>query len=320
MIKRNLIVNFHIVNDPAWFETVILQLKSKYRFVDVGFFEERNNYEKKGFCHITFDDGDKTFYTVAYPILKKYGVPATIFVSPKSVTNQSNFWFQEVSDYRQDRMLNIISKQLSLPLATIEGIPFKNILKCLSLDKIEEVITVYQKETNTPPKRCLNMNLDEIMEVEQSGLVTIGAHTLNHPILRNESDENSDNEISGSITELQSLLGHEVRYFAYPNGIPVIDFGEREIKYLRKNNIAIAVSIEPKFISEDDNKLAFPRVSLSPGDRHFTTIKLMLGAKWERIKSLMCRSETKNRQNLALRLEKARNHSILKALIPRLRR
>jgi len=76
---------------------MILLLKSKYSLVDLNFFENLNNYKKKkGFCHITFDDGDKTFYTVAYPILKKHNVPATLFVSPKIVVKQENFWFQEI--------------------------------------------------------------------------------------------------------------------------------------------------------------------------------------------------------------------------------
>ena len=296
-MKRNLIINFHVVNDAAWFENVILLLKSKYTLVDLKFFENKNNYEKKkGFCHLTFDDGDKTFYSIAYSILKKYGVPATIFVSPKIATRQENFWFQEIKGYDKNAMINILSRELSLPMKTINEIPFMSILKNLPLAGIKKIITLYQKETSTPPKPCQNMNLHEILEVEKSGLITIGAHTLNHPILKNESDENCENEITGSIIELQKLLGHEVRYFAYPNGTPNIDFGEREINFLRKNNIAIAVSTEVKFISRYDNKLAFPRLGLSYGSMRFVKIKLILGANWEKIKSLIRPSESKNRQ------------------------
>ena len=169
---------------------------------------------------------------------------------------------------------------------------------------INNMIRRYQEETNTAPKACQNMTLDEILEVEKSELITVGAHTLNHPILKNESDEMCYNEITGSIVELEKLLGHEVRYFAYPNGTPNIDFGEREINYLKKNNIAIAVSTEGKLISEHDDKLALPRMGLSHGSMPFIKSKLILGANWERIKVLVGRSELKSRENVACIMRK----------------
>ena len=81
------------------------------------------------------------------------------------------------------------------------------------------------------------MNLDEILELEKSDLVTIGAHTLNHPILQNESLETSRKEITDSIIELEKLLGHKIKYFAYPNGAKALDFGMREIDILKENKI-----------------------------------------------------------------------------------
>jgi len=302
---------FHVIKDIAWFERVILLLQSKYTLVDLGIFEDlSNNHKKGGVCHITFDDGEKSFYTMAYPILKKHNVPATIFVSPKILSTQENFWFQEIEGYEQNVMTKILSRELLLPLVTINETPFMDVLKCLPLDKIKETITLYQKETKTPPKSRQNMNLDEILEVEKSGLITIGAHTLNHPILKNESDNNCDNEITGSIMELEKMLGHEIRYFAYPNGTPKIDFGDREINCLKKNNIAIAVSTETKFVSKRDNKFALPRLGLSHGSISFVKLKLLLGSNWEKIRSFTRHSETKSRQKLSSILEQIRLNSI----------
>lgn len=300
-MKKNLIVNFHVVNDAKWFEKVILLLKSKYTLVELSFFENADNYRnKKGFCHITFDDGDRTFYAVAFPILKKHNVPTTIFVSPKSVINQENFWFQEVRNYRKNVINDILSRELSLSLEKINEAGFNNVLKCLNIAQINKIIACYQKETNTPPKSFQNMSLSEIIEVEKSGLVAIGAHTLNHPILKNENDEVCYKEISESITELQKLLGHKVKYFAYPNGTPNEDFGEREIEILKKNNIAIAVSTESKFISKNDSRLAFPRLGLSYGSMRFIKIKLALGANWEVLKSILPNTESKSRKSIAI--------------------
>ena len=142
------------------------------------------------------------------------------------------------------------------------------------------------------------MNLSEILEVEKSGLIKVGAHTLNHPILNNESDENCYKEITESILELQKLLGHEVKYFAYPNGTPNDDFGDREINFLIKNNIAIAVSTEAKSISRHDNKLAFPRLCLDQRSMCFVKIMLILCANWVKLISFSPYTESKTRKKI----------------------
>ena len=304
-MKKNLIVNFHVVNDTDWFEKVILMLKLNFTLVDLSFFENPDNYNKKGFCHITFDDGDRTFYTAAYPILKKYNVPTTIFVSPKSASNCENFWFQEVRDYKSDILNEILSQKLVLPIREIKKIGYKNILKSLTLNTINEVISLYQKKTNTKPKPFQNMNLAEILEVEKSGLVTVGAHTLNHPILKNESDETCYNEISGSIIGLQKELGHEVKYFAYPNGTPHANFGEREINFLREANITIAVTTELRYIAKDDSRFAIPRIGLSYGSKYFVKMKLTLVGTWEVFRRLLQYSKEKRLKKISTILYKA---------------
>lgn len=304
-MSRNLILNFHAVNNPKWFENVILLLQSKYTFVKLNFFESSNDYNNKNsFCHLTFDDGDKTFYNVVYPILLKYNIPASIFVSPLIIIQKKNFWFQEVRDYDKNMMRYILAGYLSLSRTSVDKIDFMNILKCLTISQINEVIAVYQKETNTQPKPFTNMILTEIIEVAKSGLVTVGAHTLNHPILKNESDKICFEEITGSILNLQNLLQHQVKYFAYPNGIPNIDFGKREIDVLNKNKIEIALSTESKYVDKNNIKLALPRMGLSHGSMAFVQLKLKLGSKWEKLKSFSANTEIKDRRKVALLITK----------------
>jgi len=98
-MKKNLIINFHVVENAQWFETLIVYLKSKYKMVPISHFDNPENYKKRNsLCNITFDDGDKTVYDVVFPILKKHNVPATIFVSPRSIIEKFNFWFQEINN------------------------------------------------------------------------------------------------------------------------------------------------------------------------------------------------------------------------------
>ena len=295
---KNLIINFHVVNDAIWFENVVRLLNSKYTFVDLNFFENLENLKNKGFCHITFDDGDRTFYDIALPILKKYNVPTTIFISSKIIINQENFWFQELEDYDHNIMVRLISEEFSIPHEQIAEFDFITILKTLSLASIKQIINKYQIETKTQKKAYMNMSLDEILELNKLDLVTIGAHTLNHPILQNESTETSRNEISDSITALEKLLGHEIKYFAYPNGARCLDFDKREIDILKENKIEIAVTTDVKLLSKTDNKLALPRLALAYGSQNFIRAKLILGSYWEKIKSLLGRTESIKRRKI----------------------
>jgi peptidoglycan/xylan/chitin deacetylase (PgdA/CDA1 family) len=287
-MKRNLIINFHIISDSVWFEKVLLVLKSKYQMVDLEYFESAENLRKRNrVCHLTFDDGDRTFYKLAFPLLVKHRVPATIFVSPKIAVNRGNFWFQEIKGYDQNIMKKIISRELSISPGLIENERINAILKCMPLSLINKIISLYQTETGALPKEPQNMTTGELLEVERSGLVTIGAHTLHHPILKNETNSDCQKEISGSVTGLQELLGHGIKYFAYPNGIPGVDFGERELEILKQNNIRLALSTESRFVGWDEDPLALPRMGLTYGGISFIRIKLALGSNWEKMKSLL---------------------------------
>ncbi len=76
--------------------------------------------------------------------------------------------------------------------------------------------------------------------------MAVGAHTMNHPILKNEDDASSKFEIEASVGDLSTLLGSRVTTFAYPNGIPGMDFGEREVKLLGASGIRLAFTTEAR--------------------------------------------------------------------------
>ena len=301
-MSRGFILNFHRVTDSSWFEKVILFLKSKYIITGLEYVERSLCDEKalKNSCTITVDDGDRTFFTHIYPVLIKHQVPVTLFVSPDIMTSGENFWFQEIAGYDPKVMKRILSKELAIPWDRMQNLSYKYILKCMSINEIKRIIRIYQEETGTGRKSSLNMDLDEITEVESSGLVTIGAHTLSHPILKNEDDASSDHEITGSVFKLKELLGHEIKFFAYPNGIPGMDFGEREMKYLRKSNITLAVSTRGGYLSASDEMLSLPRFGLSSGSIGLFRMKLLAGSKWEMARSVLKPTEEKTRRRVYL--------------------
>jgi hypothetical protein len=119
---------------------------------------------------------------------------------------------------------------------------------------------------------------------------------MNHPILKNEDDLSSQFETMQSVKALSSMLNREVKCFAYPNGIPNVDFSEREETYLKKAGVRLAFSTESKNFSYSDNTMRIPRIGVSNVESAFLIkAKLLTGASWEKLKKLKVTGEYKQR-------------------------
>ncbi len=279
------IINYHEIegeNKLNGFENIIKYLKINYKIISVD--EIYNNIvndklEKKSFG-ITFDDGHKSFYNNIFPIIKKYKVPITLFVSPKICINKENFWQLEIRDYDSILLKKIISDITKISLSEFKTFRVKSILKSLKLHDINEVISRYQKITNVKKKSFQYMTVDQLSEVEKSGLVTIGAHTMNHPILLNENDDVCKYEIEESINQLSSILNHEIKYFSYPFGVPKIDYSEREMKFTDSKGIKLSFSTDFKKVKKENNLMEIPRGEVSIGKRFYKT-KISLWEYWK---------------------------------------
>jgi peptidoglycan/xylan/chitin deacetylase (PgdA/CDA1 family) len=148
---------------------------------------------------LTFDDGNLDNYIYAFPVLKKYGLPATIFL-----------------------VVNDIGK---------------------------------------PDK----LNWDQIREMQDSGLITFGSHSMSHPFLdRITSDPELIKEISGSKQMLEASLARPVPMFAYPSG--------RMNKLVRRKVIdagyKIAVTTNPGRSFAGDDVFAVKRLRISENSRN----------------------------------------------------
>ncbi len=282
----NIILNFHAIKDPKWFEHILKIIQRLYHPVS---YEDIENYYRNGktlkhACHITFDDGHISFYETVFPLLKQYNIPASIFVSPKVITERTNFWFQEISDYDFNVLNKLVNKRLGI---TDDDSPVKAKLKGLQIKEIWEIIYAYQEQTQTPPKSCMNMNIQQIKEVHQSGLVHIGAHTMTHPILKNENDDSVQYEIGNSISELSKLLDMPIHSFAYPNGKPGFDFGEREMNILKQHDIRLAFTTEERTLRINDNLMSVPRSGFEGGSTPYIYVKLMSGGNVNWLKKVI---------------------------------
>lgn len=256
-ILPNTVICLHEIPNQQWLSNIVETLKRNYHIIGLEELEAHyyKNKPLRNSCHITFDDGDITFYNNAFPVIIKHGIPVSTYVSPMIARDRRNFWFQEIGGYHEGKLLEVSMKVTQHNFGYIESRGIKNFLKTLPMEIIWEIIKIYQKETKTPPKAPMNMNDKQLIEIKASGLVDIGAHTLGHPILTNETKTTATREISGSIDLLGNLLNGQVKYFVYPNG----SYGEREIDILKDKGIKLAFTTKREKISPENNPLEIPR-------------------------------------------------------------
>lgn len=215
------------------FEQRVKYLHKHYKFLSL---EEGVEYLRKGerpsnCLVLTFDDGYKCIYKEAWPILKKYKIPFTVFITTGPIGGQALLWY--------DKLLFMIGKtkvsKFKVPDISNEIFlaanddekkeTFNAIVKYLKrVDNavMEKIIEDIRKTLEVSEKEIENnqmmLNWDEIREMHEAGLVTFGAHTVNHPILTQVDMERAVYEIQESKRIIEKQLGVTVKSFAYPNG------------------------------------------------------------------------------------------------------
>ncbi len=190
-------------------------------------------------CVLTFDDGWADFYTNCFPILKAYGVPATIFLPTHFIGSQDSFWTDRLSDlfFRRWRESKAGRGQLRAEepgdplvqrLMRLDGSRESRLESAIALlksqrnEEIERIITALATEWRiepNPPGR-LFLSWGEVKEMGQSGLITFGSHTATHRILTTLSKEEVKEELVKSREELTARKAVDPAFipFSYPNG------------------------------------------------------------------------------------------------------
>ena len=114
------------------------------------------------------------------------------------------------------------------------------------------------------PPDDLMLTRRQVRELRDAGM-TIGAHTVSHPILAREPDDRARGEIQDGKRELEALLGEAVTVFAYPNGRPGDDYAARHVAMARDAGFEAAVTTAWGAASHTTDPFEIPR--FTPWDR-----------------------------------------------------
>jgi len=230
---------------------------------------------------ITFDDGYADNHTVALPILRKVGLPATFFVAT-GYTDGGRMWNDTVIEaVRVAETGTLDLRALDLGTLPIGDVPSRRrvidtLIGAWKYRAPAERDSLARQLTDLigkPVRSDLMMTSEQIAMSSRAG-VEIGAHTVTHSLLVKLDDAAARREIEESRAALRTLTGREVRVFAYPNGKPGTDYTQRDVQLTRELGFTGAVTTAWGAGTPGSDPYQVPR--FTPWDRAPTRFVLRL--------------------------------------------
>jgi peptidoglycan/xylan/chitin deacetylase (PgdA/CDA1 family) len=207
-------------------------------------------------CLITFDDGWIDNYEVAFPVLKTYRIPATIFLPVDYISNDKMFWQEELFMRLDARHEGKDSRQARAQ----EIRELISRLKQGSTDAIDRALSAARSDTADLDFRGhynRYLSWPQVAEMQKNG-ISFGSHACSHRILCNLSDDEQIRELNESKEILEDKLNRQVSALAYPNG----DFDSSVVKHSKAAGYTIAFSTIRGFCESDADEFALPRVNI----------------------------------------------------------
>jgi peptidoglycan/xylan/chitin deacetylase (PgdA/CDA1 family) len=200
-----------------------------YRFVDLddlGARLESGEGLERPLAAVTFDDGYSDFHHQAVPLLRKKGIPATVFV----VTGSVGATEPQVHDTLYLLLTRRAGRDVNRPwngpgpLNIDDMTPYQAVRRLIETLPLAGLLQVIQtlKAEDAPDKQELeslrSLNWEELHSIRREGFA-VGSHTRSHIVMTNESPSCVEKELSESRAELENGLGAPIRHFAYPSGL-----------------------------------------------------------------------------------------------------
>ena len=202
---------------------------------------------------VTFDDGFADTYRYAFPVLKRYRIPATIFVSTGYVDSGEPFWFELVSYL----VYRLPPQSLALPEGECFPADDSWAGRTASLRRLHSILkdlpNAIRLAILNEWTRCFAIELHhgtsmhsqpiswpQILEMAAAG-IAFGSHTVTHPNLTHVSDEELTRELGDSKKSLESRLQQPIDTIAYPIGTPSA-FNARVISAARRHHFKLGLT------------------------------------------------------------------------------
>ena len=248
---------------------------------------------------VTFDDGYADNLHNATPLLKRHGIPATVFVTAGLITREREFWWDELDrlllqpgilppklrlningsafdfqlgeasaygaqDYRRDRGWHVARPDDPGPRQHL----FRKLLALMSplggaeREKVVNDLLVWAGAGPTARSTHRALTIDELVQLQKCDLMEVGAHTMTHPKLGDMPVELQRTEIQQSKQILEAILKDRVTSFAFPFGSNTSE----SLALVREEGFDCACSTRPGLVSRRADRFNLPRVVVRDWD------------------------------------------------------
>ena len=230
---------------------------------------------------ITFDDGYQDNFTVALPVLQRFGMHATFFVA-SGFLDGGRMWndtvIESVRACTASRLdldhLGLGRHDLSSPASRRRAIDtLLPQIKYMPLIERTDCVQRIAEAADVHLPSDLMMRSAQLASLSDSGM-EIGGHTRTHPILARLPDADALHEIKGGKADIESIIGKGISLFAYPNGKPGKDYLARHVDMVRSAGFQMAVSTAPGVARPGCDLFQVPR--FTPWDKTATRFGLRL--------------------------------------------
>jgi peptidoglycan/xylan/chitin deacetylase (PgdA/CDA1 family) len=244
---------------------------------------------------ITIDDGYGDAYEIAFPLLKKFGFPATLFAISDFLDGKCWLW----TDLMRYVLLSTTSESLKIEFENGDKIEakltselqrlelanqinswLKGLLNEQKDSKIKGIAASLRVEIPTiPTLNYTPITWQQAREMD-AGNLKIESHTVTHPILTNVNQTELDFELQTSKKRLQNVLDKEIEHFCYPNGT----LNELVQKSVEQAGYKSAVTTVYGFNERQANQFLLNRIGAPPAIENFA----QSASGFEATKQKMC--------------------------------
>lgn len=246
-LNNTMIFNANIIETENFIKQM-KYLKKNYNVISLEYFV--NNYKRLSNSKnvvITFDDGYKDNFINAYPMLKRYNLPATLFLAIDCVdTGKTKFEDKLTYFFLMNNISSIVVSSLNLKKTLKDNNERNEMLKfiCYSINKLdnrerENIINEIYNKYNIEKDNLYGIMLtwDDIKQMDRN-LISFSSHSFSHVNLTKLDNEKLTEEIHKSKSILDNRIGSSVRGFSFPFG----EFDRNVIRELQDAGYRYAVT------------------------------------------------------------------------------
>lgn len=215
-------------------------------------------------CLITFDDGWHDTYSTAWPLLRRHGLPAAVFLATGYLGTDQTFWVERLlhqwqDEARRSALRAHFWREIPTAVAGNNAEPIIEALKQMAAERRERILGPVLDGSGAGPADRM-MTWDEARAMAGDG-ISFGAHTVTHPLLTFEQDETVERELADSRRAIEERLGRPARAFAYPNG----DWDDRVRSFVLRN-FEYAFTTASGWHRRGQDRFTAPRILLHEGN------------------------------------------------------